>query len=279
MNTAIAPSNVLGPDALPAPGFSDSNSPSLTKGHPYPSAVGDENPSTLSLIAASAIDSDTVVPDSRVDEDQQSPTQPSQAFMSPPGLRSVQPVSSWESQDIAPRDSSQDQAAAKAGKALAFHRVIAMSPPRSHRNSTEHEVSLNSPRTKVRGKFSDTRRKEVQEVRKKGACIRCRMLRKTVGLFPASCLRLGADARYSVLEEILAIAVRVSKVPGSGSILVCVRVWHMNSSFTELVSDPNHDLQNLSIYLLYFSIVLNSSLASNEPSQKPDSHARIFRSG
>ncbi|MCJ1384280.1 hypothetical protein MMC17_007396 [Xylographa soralifera] len=32
---------------------------------------------------------------------------------------------------------------------------------------------------KIRGKFSDVRRKEVQEVRKKGACIRCRMLRKT----------------------------------------------------------------------------------------------------
>ena len=33
---------------------------------------------------------------------------------------------------------------------------------------------------KVRGKFTDTRRQEVQEIRKKGACIRCRMLRKTV---------------------------------------------------------------------------------------------------
>ncbi|KAL8798786.1 MAG: hypothetical protein Q9182_006398 [Xanthomendoza sp. 2 TL-2023] len=33
---------------------------------------------------------------------------------------------------------------------------------------------------KVRGKFTDSRRQEVQEIRKKGACIRCRMLRKTV---------------------------------------------------------------------------------------------------
>ncbi|KAL8700587.1 MAG: hypothetical protein Q9224_000903, partial [Gallowayella concinna] len=32
---------------------------------------------------------------------------------------------------------------------------------------------------KVRGKFTDSRRQEVQEIRKKGACIRCRMLRKT----------------------------------------------------------------------------------------------------
>ena len=33
---------------------------------------------------------------------------------------------------------------------------------------------------KVRGKFTNSRRQEVQEIRKKGACIRCRMLRKTV---------------------------------------------------------------------------------------------------
>ncbi|KAL9604556.1 MAG: hypothetical protein Q9179_001816 [Wetmoreana sp. 5 TL-2023] len=32
---------------------------------------------------------------------------------------------------------------------------------------------------KVRGKFTDSRRQEVQNIRKKGACIRCRMLRKT----------------------------------------------------------------------------------------------------
>lgn len=35
---------------------------------------------------------------------------------------------------------------------------------------------------KVRGKFSDLRRQEVQNIRKQGACIRCRMLRKTVCL-------------------------------------------------------------------------------------------------
>lgn len=35
---------------------------------------------------------------------------------------------------------------------------------------------------KVRGKFTDSRRQEVQEIRKKGACIRCRMLRKTVSI-------------------------------------------------------------------------------------------------
>lgn len=33
---------------------------------------------------------------------------------------------------------------------------------------------------KVRGKFSDSRREEVRSMRQRGACIRCRMLRKTV---------------------------------------------------------------------------------------------------
>jgi len=33
-------------------------------------------------------------------------------------------------------------------------------------------------RRAARGRFSDTRRKEVQEIRKRGACIRCRMLKK-----------------------------------------------------------------------------------------------------
>jgi len=36
------------------------------------------------------------------------------------------------------------------------------------------------PRPKVRGRFSASRRKEVQEVRKQGACVRCRMLKKPV---------------------------------------------------------------------------------------------------
>jgi len=36
------------------------------------------------------------------------------------------------------------------------------------------------PRPKVRRRFSASRRKEVQEVRKQGACVRCRMLKKPV---------------------------------------------------------------------------------------------------
>ncbi|KAI9684398.1 MAG: hypothetical protein M1829_002208 [Trizodia sp. TS-e1964] len=41
-------------------------------------------------------------------------------------------------------------------------------------------VAAGPPKPKHRSKFSPTRRKEVQEVRKRGACMRCRMLKKPV---------------------------------------------------------------------------------------------------
>lgn len=66
---------------------------------------------------------------------------------------------------------------------------------------------------KGRSKFTDTRRKEVQDIRKRGACIRCRMLKKpcsegtpcntckTVGsarLWKGSCLRTRLSEEYTL---------------------------------------------------------------------------------
>ena len=67
-----------------------------------------------------------------------------------------------------------------------------------------------SQKNKTRGRFNDSRRKEVQEIRKRGACIRCRMLKKpcseetpcntcknveSARLWKATCLRMRlADA-------------------------------------------------------------------------------------
>ncbi|KAF2735236.1 hypothetical protein EJ04DRAFT_492078 [Polyplosphaeria fusca] len=59
-------------------------------------------------------------------------------------------------------------------------RPIAMNPaggPHTHFTS-DFVVGQKVSKPKVRGRFSDSRRKEVQEVRKRGACIRCRMLKK-----------------------------------------------------------------------------------------------------
>ncbi|KAF1915152.1 hypothetical protein BDU57DRAFT_263939 [Ampelomyces quisqualis] len=63
-------------------------------------------------------------------------------------------------------------------KSLAHPRAIAINPnPQTH-FTTDFSVNQKVTKPKVRGRFSDTRRKEVQEVRKRGACIRCRMLKK-----------------------------------------------------------------------------------------------------
>lgn len=63
-------------------------------------------------------------------------------------------------------------------KSMAHPRPIAINPnPQTH-FTTDFSVNQKVTKPKVRGRFSDSRRKEVQEVRKRGACIRCRMLKK-----------------------------------------------------------------------------------------------------
>lgn len=55
---------------------------------------------------------------------------------------------------------------------------ITMSGPMTTEFSTEYGNGEKPHKPKVRGKFDNSRRQEVQEVRKIGACIRCRMLKK-----------------------------------------------------------------------------------------------------
>ncbi|KAF2029406.1 hypothetical protein EK21DRAFT_101182 [Setomelanomma holmii] len=63
-------------------------------------------------------------------------------------------------------------------KTMAHPRPIAMNPNAQTHFTTDFSVNQKVTKPKVRGRFSDSRRKEVQEVRKRGACIRCRMLKK-----------------------------------------------------------------------------------------------------
>jgi hypothetical protein len=64
-------------------------------------------------------------------------------------------------------------------KSMQQPRPIAMSTNGSQAHfTTDFSMSPKPNKPKVRGRFSDSRRKEVQEVRKRGACIRCRMLKK-----------------------------------------------------------------------------------------------------
>lgn len=67
-------------------------------------------------------------------------------------------------------------------RAATFPRPIAINPNTPQRAYTsEFNASSKQMRPKARGRFTASRRKEVQEVRKLGACIRCRMLKKSVG--------------------------------------------------------------------------------------------------
>ncbi|PLB43898.1 hypothetical protein P170DRAFT_430904 [Aspergillus steynii IBT 23096] len=64
-------------------------------------------------------------------------------------------------------------------RAATFPRPIAMNPNSQAKGFVNEFGNSTKPtKPKVRGRFSATRRREVQEVRKRGACIRCRMLKK-----------------------------------------------------------------------------------------------------
>jgi hypothetical protein len=63
-------------------------------------------------------------------------------------------------------------------KSMANQRPLAMNPGNQTHFTTDFSMNQKPSKPKVRGRFSDSRRKEVQEVRKRGACIRCRMLKK-----------------------------------------------------------------------------------------------------
>lgn len=66
-------------------------------------------------------------------------------------------------------------------RAATFPRPIAANPNTPSRGFVnDFGNSTKPPKPKVRGRFSASRRKEVQDVRKKGACMRCRMLKKPV---------------------------------------------------------------------------------------------------
>ena len=65
-------------------------------------------------------------------------------------------------------------------KALQFSRPIAMHIQGQPRYPSTERSTIHGRGQKARGKLSSSRRQEVQNMRKQGACIRCRMLRKTV---------------------------------------------------------------------------------------------------
>lgn len=63
-------------------------------------------------------------------------------------------------------------------KGMGHQRPLAMNAGNQTHFTTDFSMNQKPAKPKVRGRFTDSRRKEVQEVRKRGACIRCRMLKK-----------------------------------------------------------------------------------------------------
>lgn len=78
-----------------------------------------------------------------------------------------------------------------------FQRPIAMNPGgMTTEFSAEYGNGTRANKPKVRGRFTPDRRKEVQAVRKRGACIRCRMLKKPCsGETPCNTCRNVESAR------------------------------------------------------------------------------------
>ena len=124
-----------------------------------------QDPTTLSLIAASASDLEALLPGIN-------------QHISP--NNDIQPNSVLNVRGLA-------QPARFERIPLAETSVHSASQPHSIAPSTKDGITNPSNgiatmrKQKIRQKFSDSRRLEVQGIRKKGACIRCRMLRKTVG--------------------------------------------------------------------------------------------------
>ncbi|KAJ6145090.1 hypothetical protein N7470_008985 [Penicillium chermesinum] len=70
-------------------------------------------------------------------------------------------------------------AATATQRAASYPRPIAMNPNTQAKGFVNEFGNSTKPtKPKVRGRFTAERRREVQEVRKRGACIRCRMLKK-----------------------------------------------------------------------------------------------------
>ncbi|KAL4893958.1 hypothetical protein BDV59DRAFT_176536 [Aspergillus ambiguus] len=147
-----------------------SASPSLADASLTPDPASNARQSQLSMIAASA--SEMVPQGLSMDHDM------------PDGLPKL--GTSWNNQLSTQEqllfDSLQEHdptLTAATQRAATFPRPIAMNPNSQAKGFVNEFGNSTKPsKPKVRGRFSAARRREVQEVRKRGACIRCRMLKK-----------------------------------------------------------------------------------------------------
>lgn len=119
-------------------------------------------------------------------------------------------------------------------RAASFPRPIAMNPNSQAKGFVNEFGNSTKPaKPKVRGRFSAARRREVQEVRKRGACIRCRMLKKPVCLLSTlACLIIDM---FSALGTARVPPALVSKAHVCGNTLASALELRRSLNCTMLV--------------------------------------------
>ncbi|MCJ1251660.1 hypothetical protein MMC30_008895 [Trapelia coarctata] len=166
------------PDTFQALSSNERTSPSAFKdGNLQQVADTRMAPHDLTSIAASATSLEALLPLTQISNDGEA-TSNARPFDTYSEVQALRPTSTWPQRRNGPTRSLSNGSAVKIARASTYPRAIAMNVNRASRGS-ETDGERPHRNQKIRGKFSDLRRKEVQEVRKKGACIRCRMLRKT----------------------------------------------------------------------------------------------------
>ncbi|KAK7536185.1 uncharacterized protein J3D65DRAFT_407012 [Phyllosticta citribraziliensis] len=152
-----APPPSTTPPTVSAP---TTSTPSASSAHPHPS------PLVMTASAAEELRASM-------------PNQPNEA-----GYHQGQPGTNWPQaidpllQHLHDPGHTENDNSAAGNNGSANYRPLAINPAQQAHFTTDFSMSPKPNKPKVRGRFSDVRRKEVQEVRKRGACIRCRMLKK-----------------------------------------------------------------------------------------------------
>lgn len=133
-----------------------------------PQLLADDEQMSESKIAQQLQEGDTVMSDTFYDASQEQQQSPWQHYESMVGIYPE------------PDAVEQNHQSPPPARVPSYPRLAMV--PMATEFATELGNGEKSIKQRVRGKFTTERRKEVQSVRKSGACVRCRMLRKTCSL-------------------------------------------------------------------------------------------------
>ncbi|KAL8761215.1 MAG: hypothetical protein Q9184_002647 [Pyrenodesmia sp. 2 TL-2023] len=149
--------------------------------YPLTAVQGSQDPAALSMIAASATNLQATMPQITRDRQDRSTVDVVEEASPRQHMASEAPVTL--DQSIQTRNSfrahGERQRLEPALKPFDNSPSAMVRPEDGSHHQIQGPERLHGRAQKVRGKLTDSRRQEVQNIRKKGACIRCRMLRKT----------------------------------------------------------------------------------------------------